>query len=94
MVIGAEDVARPKPDAEPFRIAFERMGGETPPVLMVGDTSADILGARNAGIVGVAALWGTRDRDALLALSPEHVASQPLDVLALVDSANAHTGRP
>lgn len=93
VVIGAEDVTRPKPDAEPFRIAFERMGGETPPVLMVGDTSADILGARNAGIAGVAALWGTRDRDTLLALSPDHVAPDPLDVLALVDSAAGHLGR-
>jgi pyrophosphatase PpaX len=83
-VVGAEDVTHPKPSPEPLQLALERLGKEPRSAMMVGDTSADILGAKAAGVVGVAALWGTQDREALLAAGPDHIAEHPRDVLVLL----------
>jgi HAD superfamily hydrolase (TIGR01549 family) len=87
-LVGAEDVPRHKPDPAPFRRVFQLMGGDPQPALMVGDTAADILGARNAGLASVAALWGARDRDGLLALEPDHTAESPQDILDLLQVAD------
>ncbi len=82
-LVAAEDVVRHKPEAEPLLRAMKALGARAATTLMVGDTSADLLGARNAAVASGAALWGAGDRDALLALAPEHVLEQPADVLAL-----------
>lgn len=48
-VIGADAVARRKPDPEHFRTAIEAAGGTLDRSLMIGDTDADVLSARGAG---------------------------------------------
>lgn len=81
---GSEDVREHKPAAEPLRRAMSALGVAPAETLMVGDTAADILGARAAGTRSAAALWGTRDRDALLALAPDHALDEPAGVLELL----------
>lgn len=83
-LVGAEDVQQHKPRPEPFYKMFELLGESADGCMMVGDTSADILGAKAAEVVSVAALWGTRDREALIALQPDHAVETPLDILDLV----------
>lgn len=85
-VVGAEHVERPKPDAEPLRLALQRLGAAAGDALMVGDTSADMLGARAAGVTAVAALWGSQDVPGLLSATPDHVLRAPGDLLALLDA--------
>ncbi len=79
----ADDVRTPKPAAEPFLRAMAALDARPEHTVMVGDTSADILGARAAGVASAAALWGARDRDALLALAPDHALETPQALLAL-----------
>ena len=81
---GAEDVARHKPAPEPLFRAMSALGHTPDQTLMVGDTSADILGARAARVSSAAALWGARDREGLLGLGPDHALEHPLDLLALL----------
>lgn len=85
-LVGAEHVTRHKPQAEPLLLAMEQLGALPEFTLMVGDTRADILGAHNAGVMSAGALWGTLDRDALAALSPDYLLEQPADILALAQT--------
>jgi pyrophosphatase PpaX len=84
VVVGAEDASRSKPHPEPFVKAMAELGADPSHTLMVGDTPTDVAGARAAGIRVAAALWGTSDRDAVLAAKPDHSLQQPADILALV----------
>lgn len=86
-LVGAEDVERHKPEPEPLLLAMAALDATAGSTLMVGDTSADILGARNAGVASGAALWGAIDRQALLALGPDYPLDHPRDIIALCDTA-------
>ena len=81
---GAEDVVKHKPAAEPLLRATTALQVDPARTLMVGDTSADILGARAAGTFGGAALWGAREPDSLRALNPDHLLREPADILQLI----------
>ena len=85
VVIGAEDASRSKPHPEPFIKAMAELGAHPEHTLMVGDTPADVAGARAAGIRVAAALWGSSDPNALLAAQPDHRLQQPSDMLALIN---------
>lgn len=54
-------------------------------VLYLGDTSTDMETAVGAGMFGVGALWGFRDRAELEAHGASAVVAHPLEVLPLVD---------
>jgi pyrophosphatase PpaX len=82
-LVGSEDVTRPKPDAEPLRRAMTALDATPAETLMVGDTRADILGARAAGTASAVALWGSRESQALGALGPTHTLHDPRAILAL-----------
>ncbi len=63
VLIGREDVVEPKPNAEPILKALERLNAENEEVWMVGDTTMDLLAAKNAGVnaIGVLDGYGTRE---------------------------------
>lgn len=86
VLVGAEDVTRHKPEPEPFVKVLAALGEQAGSAMMVGDTAADVLGAKAAGVLSVAALWGTRDRQSLLALAPDHAVESPGDILALLSA--------
>jgi len=85
-LLGAEDVVRTKPDAEPLRRALETLGVHASAAIMVGDSAADVLGARAAGTRAGAALWGARDPAGLRDLGPDVLLAHPREVLLLVDA--------
>lgn len=82
-VIGADDVTNPKPAPEPVLRALEIFGVPARAALMVGDTAADMIAAQTAGALSGAALWGTQDREVLLALDPTYAFEQAEDILKL-----------
>ncbi|MGQ0568499.1 MAG: HAD family hydrolase [Armatimonadota bacterium] len=85
-VVSEQDVRAPKPAAEPVLAALERLGGQPEKAFMVGDAAFDVQAARGAGVRSIAALWGTRDLDALLAAGPDYAAASPPDVVTVVES--------
>jgi putative hydrolase of the HAD superfamily len=94
-LVVSEEVGISKPDPEIFRVALERLGVARSDALMVGDSwSADILGARAAGIPVV---WFNPRRlsapDAAVRV-PELRALQPTGpVVRFLRCAHAHAAR-
>jgi HAD superfamily hydrolase (TIGR01549 family) len=86
VLVGGDDTDAHKPDPAPVYEALDRLLIEpSASVVFVGDSPADIWAARNAGVMSVAALWGTIDADLLLDASPDHTTRAPAEVLALFD---------
>ena len=76
----------PKPDPGSILRAVELLGVQPEEVAFVGDSNADMLGARAAGTLAVAAGWGHQAPT----IDPTNVdvwADAPGDVLALVTGA-------
>jgi len=60
------------PDPTGLRRLLEVLGVSPPEALYVGDAPSDIQCARGAGVRSAAALWGTVDAAALLAVGPDY----------------------
>ncbi len=86
VAISAEDVRVPKPAPDPVVEALQRLRVTPGEAWMVGDAAFDILSARGAGVCSVAAMWGAREREALLAARPDYVVTCPGDLVSLVVS--------
>jgi pyrophosphatase PpaX len=82
--VTSDDVTVFKPAADPVREALRRLGGDARDALMVGDAVFDIRSAAAAGVAAAAALWGARDREAVLAAAPDYVVERPEEVPPLV----------
>ncbi|MHC5212688.1 MAG: HAD family hydrolase [Planctomycetota bacterium] len=62
---GGDEVVRHKPAPDVLQLVLERLGARPEQALMVGDTTADVLAARAAGLPCWAVLGGTHDEQAL-----------------------------
>ncbi len=71
-VCGSDTFETKKPDPLPLLKTIELSGGTPQKAVMLGDTSADILAARAAGIVSVAVSFGYSDVP-VQELEPDHV---------------------
>jgi HAD superfamily hydrolase (TIGR01509 family) len=57
-VVTVDQVSGPKPNPESIQLAITRLGVPADQVVFVGDSSADMVAARAAGTLAVAAGWG------------------------------------
>lgn len=73
IVVTADDTEEHKPDPRPLLYAAAELGVEPRRCVYVGDAPADILAARAAGVLAVAATWGVADRDRLEQAGPNAV---------------------
>lgn len=75
-------------DVEPSKTrkirSVRRRFGESREAWYVGDTTGDVLEAREAGAVTVGAAWGWHGEERLLRVGPDHVARHPSDLLDLL----------
>ena len=80
VLIGREDVEKPKPDAEPILKALESLKSEDSDIWMIGDTKLDLLSAKNAGVnaIGVESGYDTKET---LELYTEHICSDALEAI-------------
>jgi phosphoglycolate phosphatase len=58
VLIGRENVDKPKPDAEPIHKALEKLDTDKKEIWMIGDTKLDLLCAKNAGVNSIGVLSG------------------------------------
>lgn len=72
VVVGADDVTRPKPAAEPVERALAALGAPREAAVFVGDSPHDMLAGRAAGVSTGAALWGPFSRAVLAATAPTY----------------------
>jgi HAD superfamily hydrolase (TIGR01509 family) len=81
VIVTGDQCQRCKPDAEPLARALAALGVAAGEAAAVGDSAADVLGARAAGVLAVAACWGTMHREALLGARPDVVLERPRELL-------------
>jgi len=65
VLVGREDVDKPKPDAEPIIKALESFNFKGKNVYMIGDTKLDLLCAKNAKVNSIAVLCGYGKKEEL-----------------------------
>lgn len=74
----------PKPSPDMLLNAMAATGAERGETIMIGDSTADILTARNAGVKVIAVAWGNQPIEQLVAAGVDGVAKRPADVVTLV----------
>ncbi|MFN2316498.1 MAG: HAD-IA family hydrolase [Gemmatimonadales bacterium] len=84
VIIGADDVTRPKPDPEPVMMAMERLGVSPDTTVYVGDSLHDMHSGRGAGVRTAAVLWGPFARTHLEPAAPDFWLERPGALLDLV----------
>jgi HAD superfamily hydrolase (TIGR01509 family) len=82
-IVTVDQVSGPKPNPESILLAAARIGTDPREVVFVGDSPADMLAARAAGTLAVAAGWG-HQTPGIPATDIDVVAATPADVLRLV----------
>ncbi|MDR1451537.1 MAG: HAD family hydrolase [Helicobacteraceae bacterium] len=75
-MIGADNVANPKPAPDMLLLALEKIGASPSEALFLGDSGKDMKAAKAAGITGVFAAWGYGKSGA------ERAIQTPTDLLA------------
>jgi phosphoglycolate phosphatase len=87
LVVGADQVTRPKPDPEMGRLIMQALGVPAGRAVMVGDTTHDVLMARAAGMRSVAVTYGVHGVQELTSSGPTWMADTFEDVLTCLRAA-------
>ena len=82
VVLGPEDVARPKPAPDMLLTALKRLQLPAERVLYIGDMTVDIETARAAGVDVWVVPSGSDDRDTLVAARPDRLLESLRDIVA------------
>jgi 2-phosphoglycolate phosphatase len=80
VVLGPEDVPRPKPAPDMLRAGLERLGVAPSEALYIGDMVVDIETARAAGVTVWVVVTGSDERAALEAAKPERLCNSLSEV--------------
>ncbi|MEV6671315.1 HAD family hydrolase [Streptomyces sp. NPDC051162] len=92
VVIGADQVSKPKPDPESGRAVMEKLQVTAGETVMVGDTTHDLLMARAAGMRSIAVTYGIHGLEELRSAGPTWIADSFDDVLTCIAAAYPATG--
>lgn len=84
VVVGADEVAHPKPDPGAGLLVLDRLGVAPRNAVMVGDTTYDIDMAHGAGMSSVAVTYGVHGVDQLLSAEPTCLAGSFGEAVAAV----------
>ncbi len=82
LFVTSEDTAERKPHPAPLLKVAEKLGVTPQHCAYIGDYEGDIVAAKAAGMLSVAALWGTIYLpDTLLAQQPDYAVEWPIELL-------------
>ena len=85
--VWGDDVLRPKPEPDGVLRALEEFAANPETTLVIGDSPADILMGRAAGVRTAAALWGGSTRERLLSAAPDLTIESPRELLRAIATA-------
>jgi pyrophosphatase PpaX len=83
-VVAGDHCSNYKPHPEPFLRACDMLELAPSACTAVGDTTADVLGAKAAGVHAVAAIWGVVGIEKLMEACPDSVIRRPEELLEIV----------
>lgn len=89
LIVGADDVERPKPHPEPVLRAMNLLGADPASTVYVGDSIHDMHSGRAAGVRTAAVLWGPFSRADLAAAEPDTWLAAPGDLIAYLNGLRA-----
>lgn len=84
LVLGQREGIAKKPDPSGIHEILGELGQSSANSILIGDSSVDVITARNAGISSLAVTWGYENKEQLKAVSPTHTAEsieQLIDIL-------------
>ncbi len=84
LVIGQSEKFKCKPDKDGAEYILKTLNVQPENAYFVGDGETDAITAKNAGMTGVAALWGYRSKAQLEAAGATIFADSPLDLVDLL----------
>lgn len=84
-VVGQTAGKKIKPNPDTLLELLNSLGVLVENAYMVGDGETDVEVAINAGVHGVAVLWGYRDKDQLLNAGAKVFADKPSDLLKVIN---------
>ena len=73
-----------KPHPAPILLALSRLGLPSAGVVAVGDSAKDTHAAKAAGVFSIGALWGSLERQQLIASNPDLLCETVSDIIALL----------
>lgn len=81
VVYAGDDVERQKPDPMALVMALEDLAHDDPgSAAMIGDSAADVIAGKGAGVATIGVLWGSPDHTDLLAAGPDVVCGSMEDL--------------
>ena len=87
-IVTAEDTTKHKPDPQPVNIALEKLGSVAERAVMLGDTTFDMLCARNAGVKPVLVSWSLalagKKAEELGEARPDYIITDPKELLSII----------
>ncbi len=84
-IIANDHVPRPKPFPDGVKLASDHLNTTPEHTWFIGDSPVDMLAARSAGSLGIAALWDvTADRERIAVGEPGFWAKEPRDIVGLL----------
>ena len=83
LVYGKKENFKPKPDIESAIDMINKLEVKTNKVLYVGDTSIDMITAKNAGFTSVGVLWGFRKEAELVKHDAKYIVNNPDEILKI-----------
>jgi pyrophosphatase PpaX len=91
-IITRDDVTQTKPAPEGLHKMLDVLNINQEDTLFIGDTSNDILAAKNAGIHSVMVGWSHMTIDEIMTLEPDYIILLPEHLLNVIDVLNAENG--
>jgi len=77
---GSDHVRKIKPDPEGIHLIMDEIGFDANDTVMIGDSEADILAGKRAGVMTVGVTWGMTDRKEMQELAPDHIFHDPMQL--------------
>jgi HAD superfamily hydrolase (TIGR01549 family) len=91
-IVTRDEVARAKPDPDPFVAAANKLGAPIETSIVVGDSVWDLLAARRARALGVGLLTGGYGQDELERAGAYRVYDDPADMHRRLDELGIRAG--
>jgi phosphoglycolate phosphatase len=91
VVVGADQVTRPKPHPESGQMVLRELGVPAERAVMVGDTTHDLLMARACGMRSIAVTYGVHSVHELRTADPTWLVDTFDDVLVRLTAASAQS---
>lgn len=86
--IGATEGVALKPDSAMCDITLDKLGVSADECIYIGDTSTDMMTAKNSGFFSVGVLWGFRGREELEANGADVIVEKPEEIKKIIDRLN------